>query len=327
MEALRPCDLQTLLGWLSPDYMIPAAQEAGVARAVELWGAEEAVRQAADDPRFLAVLGAHEAYLEVRAQIRSYARYVRWREGARARDLGLAQALRRAGYMGNFQVVYPFPLTDWRSTAWSFWPRGEGRIPGDMQVPVGAASQRLVDLACVKAISECLRAVPEVNRALLQGRCWRRVDTHVMLHLMPAPEQVRSVVLDAARLSLPTLRRRLSQATKAIVRAERSELKPFSDELLQLWAKPGFIGSPAGAMISCVGSSGVYKGKAALLADVNGIPLAFTVGRVENGYVWITADVDHRAIDGPQMGHCYRFLEKRIVELLDAEGQEPLEDR
>lgn len=318
-ETLRPHDLQTILGWLSPDYLIPAAREHGIPAALELWGSEETVRQTAQDPRFLAVLGARAAYQEVRTQIRSYARYVRWREEVSARDLGLAQALRRAGYLSNFQPVFPFPLTDWRTTAQVFWPQGEGRIPGDMRVYVGDADQKQVDLSCIKAISECLREVPEVNRALLQGRCWRRSDSHVMLHLMPAPEQVRSVVVDAARFSLPRLREWLSRAIKSMVRAERSELKPFSDELLQAWARTGFIGSPSGAMISCAGSSGVYKGKASLLTEANGIPLAFTVGRVEDRHVWITADVDHRAVDGPQMGRCYRFLEKRIVELLHAD--------
>lgn len=317
MEPLKPKDLQTILGWLSPDYLIPAAMDHGLDVAMFFYGEDgyrQLLREVSEDSRFLAVYGARGALNEARNLIRNYGTFVRKREKVKARDLGLAQMLRAAGYVGNFQAVAALPQVDWRKTSQAFWPQGEGTIPGDLWLEVGDASQRQVDMVSIQVISEMLLHLPECNRAILQGRVWRRLTGHVMVHLMPAPEQVRSVIVDASRCE--DLRSWLSRAIKSMVRAERHEFRPFADQLLQAWAKTGFIASPAGAMISCAGSTGVYKGKAALLARVNGVPLAFTIGRVENGKVWITADVDHRAIDGPQMGKCYRYLEQRIPERL-----------
>lgn len=316
-------DQEYLKYLLSPDWIIPRAKEYGLHEAFKvssnharlIWDIDE-------DSRFLAVLGAEDAAWDVRRLIKKYAEFVRWRDKKSARDLKLAQSLRAAGWLSNFQSVRPLrDVTSWREVAACFWPRGEGQITCDVEIPVEGYSQKWVDLAVVKALSEALVRFPNLNRALLQGKIWQRSSGHVMLHLEPKREQIRSIIISAERFSLQRLRERLSNATKAIIRAEKHELNNFTDDLLKKWSKTGFIASPAGIMISLVGSKNLLKGHAALLTDVNGIGMCVVVGRIEDNKVRLKLDTDHRMFDAEQEGILFTYVERRVPELLREEAK------
>ena len=62
-------------------------------------------------------------------------------------------------------------------------------------------------------------------------------------------------------------------------------------------------------------------GQAALVPG-NGVPLAITAGKIDEwGKMWITANIDHRAIDGdkPGAGLIHTFLQERIPKLIEEE--------
>jgi hypothetical protein len=72
------------------------------------------------------------------------------------------------------------------------------------------------------------------------------------------------------------------------------------------------INSPAGMMISCVGSQGIVEGSSALLTNTNGIPIAVTVGKIVNGEVAVSVNVDHRVFDSRTVGKFHNFLRDRF---------------
>lgn len=317
-DELTQADKEYIKYILSPDWLIPRAKEYGLHEAFRMsddhtkliWDIDE-------DSRFLSVLGAEDAAWDARRLIKDYYKFIRFRNKKSIRDLKLAQSLRASGWLSNFQPVKPLKkVTSWREVAACFWPKGEGQITYDVVIPVEGHSQKWVDICIVKAASEALVRFPNLNRALLQGKLWQRTHGHVMLHLEPAREQIRSIIIDAQRFDLKTLRNKLAKATKATIRAERHELSSFTDDLLKKWSKTGFIASPAGIMISLVGSKNLLAGHAALLTDVNGIGMCIVVGRVQDGKVCIKLDTDHRMFDAEQEGILCTYLEDRIPELL-----------
>lgn len=319
MAALNEEDQSYLLHLLGPQHMMPLAKRYGAADAVRVAGPEALL----GDDDWVAVLGAKAASDDVRTKIREYARFVRWRDGKRAVDLTLATCLRHMGYVGGYQPLYLLrDLPQWRTTAQVFWPRGVGaEMDGTCRIPVGDARQHTVDAAVVKAISDLFARRPLLNRAMLQGKLWQRTTAHVMVHLEPRREQIRSVILDASKLPLEKVVRRLGRAVRAAVRAEKHELRGFVAPTLHEWGRTGFISSPAAAMISLVGSKGgIVEGHAPILTDVNGVGISFTAGKVEDGVLVLGAIADHRVWDGEQMSQAWKFLRSRIPEILGREA-------
>lgn len=329
----RGDDIRTILGWLTPDYILPSAKEHGISIAASLIchpydkkasyeGVVSLLDRVVDNHKWLYVLGAEGAYKESRSLIRNYLRFIKKRDNISINDLNLALLLRQAGYVGNFQPVTPITnLTSWRELTFKIWENGVGSwTPGDIQIEIGNANQKAVDLAVIKAASEALLLFPEVNRAILQNSLWQRTNSHVMIHMEPAPEQIRSIIIDPAQMSLKQLKNKLFKSLKALIKAEKSEFKPLTDQLFSAWCETGFIASPAGVMISCVGSKGIYKGKPALLTHINGIPSALVIGKVDNHKVWVTAEFDHRANDAHHCSRYYNYLINRVPEILGEEG-------
>jgi len=321
-------DLQTVFGWLSPEYLLQCSKEHGIKVASSMichpydgTASQDKIENLLEliltNPRILHVFGALDAYKEVRSQIRNYIRWVRVRDGIKTRDIQLALHLRIAGYVGNVQ---PLTLLDgissWRKIASKLWADGSGTIPGEVEILVEGASQKDVDAAVIKAVAEALFLNDSLNKALLQGALWQRHTPHVMVNLAPERESVKSLILDPVNLSLKDIRKRIWKSVRAFIKMKDSPLKSLSDVLWESWLEWGLIHSPAGAMISCVGSKGVYKGFSSLLTNFNGIPAAFTVGQVRNSRVWVSGNFDHRVFDADHCGKFYRFLEKRVPELL-----------
>lgn len=307
---LRPEDEDYIAFLLGPDFLLPRARAHGVRAAVDHWSDHERLLDdLTADSRWVAVLGARQASLEARAAIRRYAGFLRWRDNKTARDLRLARQLRTAGYVGGFQPVLPTASTPWRRTAAAFWDRpapmlGVHRV----RLSHGNLGRRL-EAQIAHAVSSMLVALPELNRAWLQGRLWQRTTGHVMIHLEPAREQVRSVLVNAHRWRHPQLQRHLRRVTRDMIAAERHELSSFVDRILRAWAPHGFIASPAGAMLSLVGSKGgIVEGHAPLLTDINGVPISIVAGCEEDGWLTLGAQIDHRVMDAHQMSLMWKFL-------------------
>lgn len=264
------------------------------------------------------VLGAQLAYKVVREKVKNYARYIRYRDQLpNIQSLKLASNLRYMGYVGNFQPVYPLQSGGiWRDTACEIFG-GNGIIPGWFSIEVGNRRTSEVQRAVIIAASSMLVDKPHLNRAVLNNSVYRRTDGHVMIHVDLGHEQVRSVILDAAHLEYQRdLKKPLIKAVRSAVEADNHPLKVIADKLLQEWLKAGFIGSPAGVMISPVGEVGVHQGWAALVPG-NGVPIAVTVGKVrDNGMCNICCAIDHRAFDGRHAGEIYEYLELKILEVL-----------
>jgi hypothetical protein len=301
--------------------MIPRATKAGIPIAADYFtDHQKMIEEIVENPRWLAVMGAKAAADETRGIIRKYAKFIRWRDQKTGLfDLGLAQSLRRAGYVGSFQPVLPLvEETPWRRTARAFWPRDGGWMGGTGRFTVGDVPQAVVDAACIKTVSELFYHRPGLNRALLQGRLWQRTTPHVMVHLEPAPEQVRSIIIDASRLSMPVLMKRLRNATRSMIVAEKHELSFFVDKLLEKWVPRGFIASPAAAMISCTGSKRyILEGDGPLCTDANGVGINVCTGAVHNGQLVIEARADHRMWDAEQISKMWQFFGKRLPKVIE----------
>jgi len=295
-------DLHTVMMWFSPEWIHPAAERFGT-------GGDK-------------VLGAVLAFDEARKMAREYIRYVRWRDSTTARDLKIALLFRAAGYSPGLRErrhVLPLPENDWRETATGWlWPTGPGLIPGAVKVPVGAHSQAEVNRAATLAISQMLARNPGLNRAVLDGRVWQRRTAEVMVHVSLRGERIRSTIMDCSEKDVQWLQKRLRRALRSMVRAERHEFVEgvtaanVGVQMLRAWMGK-FIASPAGAMVSF--APRVPQGWAALVP--NGIPLAFTVCEVRDGECWITATIDHRALDGESAGLIYADLEGAIPRILE----------
>lgn len=289
---LANADLRLIVTLMAPEYIIPLAKQHGSG---------------------CAVTGAHDAILEVRSAIRSYLRYTRWRDGDGAFTRP-ALALRALGYQGTLQPLSPMQ-SPWRQTAPAFWPHG-GFITNDLEVEVGAHSQREVDAAALIAVGRALRAVSEANRAFLQGRVWQRESPEVLFNFELAGE-MRSVVLDPADKEPAWITDRLK---RVVLKARELDKHPYAHigaQLIREWARAGMITSMGGCMVATVGSVGVEKGYGAL-APFNGIPIVELICNVQNGKVWLTAVADHRAIDGRGIARWHKRVRGELMSILRA---------
>ena len=290
MVGLRKADALTLGHWMSPDYMIPCAAE---------WGE--------GDP----VMGAEGAFRETRDLIRSYARFIAHRDQELVSGLGLAQALRAMGYAGRYQRVTEMPRGEWFPVASSFWAQGGGDMSGYVEIPTWDKGQSFVDHSFIGVVSTMLHERRHLNRAFLQERLYQRWTPDVMVHVELSPDEIRSVVIRAHELGVREIKKRLIRAMRGVLTAEKHSFRMIAGQLLQNWAKRGLIASPAGAMVSLVGDSGVPRGRAPLVRT-NGIPLSFTLGKVKDGRVIVGLTADHRALNGSHCGEIYTYLREKL---------------
>jgi hypothetical protein len=254
-------------------------------------------------------MGAWAAYRELRGQVRAVAHRIAARDGKPLSGTGFAMAMRAMGYVGRFQPVNRLQLTDWREACEDVLGP-EIAIPGGVWVGVGSAGQRLLNLAAFRAISDALIRFPFLNRARLQGRLYERTSGEVMVHTSPALDVVRSVILAPGEGKRSTGNIWM-KALRGIKRAEEHWLRPLSTQLLRAWCRKGFIASPAGAMISPVGDTGVEFGWPPLI-PANGVPLAISICKPVEGRAFIGVRPDHRVLDAPHLGPLYQHLKEEI---------------
>jgi hypothetical protein len=191
-------------------------------------------------------------------------------------------------------------------------------IPGGVRIRVGSATQADVNRAGILAVSRMLHEKPNLNRAILDGRVWKRRTAEVMVHASLKAERIRSMIFDCHDKSNQWLMRRMRRATRALLQTERHEILPgvktavVGVEMMRAWMGK-FIVSSAGAMVSLAPK--VPQGWAALVP--NGVPLAVTVCEVADGWCWLTATIDHRAIDGGGAGDIYQYLRGEVPKILE----------
>jgi hypothetical protein len=283
---LREADIQTIGHWLSPDFVIPAAQAH------------------CEDP----VLGADSAYAEVRGLIREYARFIRHREKEQRISLGLASSLRAMGFVGVYQPVSP-SMTQWGQTALYMWDQSPGEINGwTHPIEVGDAAQSLVNRTVIRVLGQLFQMHPEFNKAILRHRIYQRYTSHVMVNIEAhGMEGPRSYVVDPHGLGDLDLRKRMRRARMAILKNEEHSLRDMGFQLMRAWIRTGLIASPAACMVSLAAQNGH-----AALAPFNGIPLAVQVGRVKDRSVQVFCTLDHRIYSGSHADFIYRYLEREV---------------
>ena len=305
--SLRDHDVNTLAVWLSPEFMIPAARYYGldIVRNV----LPELLEDVIENPNMLAVIGAEQAYKDVRGMIRSYLSFVRQRDKV-GQNLELAQALRVMGYAGNFQRVVPMNLTDWRRSASKIWSQ-PAPTPGCIRLKVDDSLTGKMGAFLVQTVSQMMIDRPELNRSFMQGRVWIRETPHVMVTTRVGEDKVSSFVIDGSKGTLKEVHERMYAAAKKAIKAERHELSFLASSLMDRWAESGVITSSASAMVSDVGGLGVPEGMSAL-AGFNGLPIGFTIGELVKGVVPIWANLDHRCFDGSHCGTIYRYLRESL---------------
>lgn len=318
---MKESDFEYICWLASPEYIMPKAIKHGLEIAQLIH--PNLVEEALENKNILAILGARGAAVESRNNIRSYLRYVRHRDNIKVIDLKLAQAMRRAGWVGSYQPVEPLiPITRWRDNTRYIWPKGNGIITNRVLVKVPKErSRRDKDIAVIKAVSDMLVENSSMNRAILQGYPWQRTTGHVMINLEPSREQIRTVLIDASDLTFKETSRKLTTCVRSLIKAERSypEEVQVVDELFKRWCKVGTISSPAGAMLSLVGAKlGIgSEGQLALLSNINGIGLGVTAGLLDDETIVLWASFDHRLFDADHEGIFRDNMVLKIPKLLE----------
>ena len=242
------------------------------------------------------VRGARGAWLEVRSILREWVRHVRKRDAAKT-DLGVSFSFKHLGVVGSYCEVLEIREERWRQTAIHCWDY-PAQILGQVKVKVGRSNNSQINHSTMRAVSKALRLVPLANRALLDGRCWQRVSPEIMVNFELSGD-MNSTVFDATDRTDLWLSRKMHRAIKAARKLHSHELADFGAELAAKWAEAGFISSPAGAMISLMGNTGVYSGYGPLVPG-NGVPIAIAVCAIneDDNTVLIGGTFDHRVIDG-----------------------------
>jgi hypothetical protein len=302
-------DIHTISTWLSPDYVTRCAKEHGIKIASELYPIEELI----EDNDWIAVLGAEEAYKEIRGLIRNYVTFVKKRDKVSIHELDLAQSLRAMGYVGNFQRVIPIPQTEWRKTAIFVWSK-TGSIPGVVEIDLPSNevfSLTEIKYATLKTISRAMVVLPHLNRCLLKGRVWQRMSGHILLPTELDSDEIVTLLLDPSRMTNKQIKSSLFRGLRRAVKAHNHELTPISYQLLREWYRSGFVASPAAAMVSF--SPNIDLGWSAL--SNNGIPVTVSVGRKKNK-VTFACNINHQIWDGSMAGSFYQYLKDNFVKTL-----------
>lgn len=293
LDKVDEAALQAIIQILSPEYMWEAARQCGGGDVIR---------------------GAPDAAIEARKIIRVIMRGVRERG---KRDLEMALLMRALGWpvWQSFKhkdwKLLPVEDEGWRKLAMAFWPNGTA-IPGGFYAEVGTATFDEVYRATIRATSSMLMEHPELNRAVLDQRVWQRRDPYVMVHY-EVRHDLRSMTMNPENRSDEWVKKKLSRGLKAAVKFSKSDMGAVATDLMCQWAKYGFLGSSAGAMLS--GSPKTPMGWGALV-PANGIPLVICVNKVMDKKSFIGVTPDHRALDGSHAGTIGDYLSVEITRLL-----------
>jgi hypothetical protein len=308
MDLIKTPEFQIILQLLSPDYMWSAARQCGDGDAI---------------------IGAPKAYKQTRTMIRGLINQARDREKKEKgldrlpKDLEFALMMRALGWPLFGQLPPLLPLRDrgWYRVAQAFWPQGE-IIPGGFWIDVPKATC-FNDMykATIMGVSYMLDNFAYTNKAVLDGRVWQRSGAEVMI-FHETRSDLKPQVINPAGRDKVWLERKIFKGMKTAVKSSKSEMNDYTTQLLVEWARAGFIGSPAGAMVS--GCNGADQGWAAL-APANGIPLAVCVNAIhgtihDKCYLGVT--LDHRAFNGKIASLIYSHLDQYITEKLHAMPKE-----
>ena len=321
---LKDEDIQVLTTLLHPATLVPLAQKAGLKKIAGSANLDYTELIAAH-PTYPAVLGAYEAYKFARDTARQYIRFVRQRDSISVRDLDVAQTLRHLGLLPDVQAVGVSFSTfaPWRRSAAAIWDQKAGTIPGRVSIPVNSRSLVSVEAAVIKAVSRFFLANPNMNMSFLRGVHWQRYTEEILVTTRyQKRDGISSIRLNAAHLSCRTIAHKISRATVRAARAAKNSAKLLNAgaDLTQAWVNAGgFIASPASAMVSFVGPLGVPEGDAALCTDLNGIPVAITIGQIIDDHVTVSANIDHRVWDAYESGSLYEHLLITVPILLKEE--------
>jgi len=256
------------------------------------------------------VLGASAAYRQVRSEIRSYLKYVRYRDQLESvLDLKLASALRSMGYAGNRQNVYP---TDQRPVESAMWPEGYG-IPGGVHINYEFDENNcdvdFLNLSVQQLCCEFLYRFPQYNKAILQDKIYKR-DSPEILFNMYIKNHVVSPIIDFSTWLPSNYKGKLNSVLRGVLKANKSEYKSYAEASFIEWCKTGFIVSSAGMMLSCPNTT---FGQAPLVKG-NGIPLSALIHRPKHGKVWFCGNADHRVFDGQCLADLYEFMDKNLMD-------------
>jgi len=292
MEYLKDHDLRYLSHLLSPDYIVPAATEYGLG-----------------DP----VMGAGAAWKEIKGAIRNYYHYIAHREKVCVRDIGVGKALRSLGVPINAQEVMPDNINEWREVALEVWDRPIP-IPGFVDIYTGNVELQLLRRAFIITTCNMLKN-PELNKSILQGRIYQRFSSEVMIYA-DYKKLVWPIILDASDNTLESLNFKMKRRLRALIESQKSPLRSIGLQIYKEWIRHGMISSPAGAALSAVGEQGVPAGHSALV-PFNGVPITITTGVIQNGWVRVGCNFDHRVFDAYHAGLVYQFLKEGVQELCE----------
>lgn len=302
-------DVHTISTWLGPEYVTKCAKEHGLKIAKEIYDTDDLI----NNNDWIAVLGAEEAYKEIRGMIRNYLRFVKTRDKASVNELQLAQSLRAMGYVGNFQTIVPVPQTEWRTSAINIW-NNTGNIPGLIKIPYKGVLNSDVKYAVLKCISMAFVEIPYLNRSLLKDKLWQRISGHILMPVELDRDVLVSILLDPSKLTKRQIKRFIFRSLRRSINAVEHELNPVANQLLREWYKHGFIASPAAASVSFSGKIDV--GWAAL--SNNGIPLAVSVGMKDNN-ITLACSINHQIWDGSFAGDFYSYVKTNLPKYLETE--------
>lgn len=270
---LNEADIRLVGLLLSPEYVKGAAKEYGNGDLV---------------------LGAPLAFAEVRSQCRQYLSYVRVRDHITTRDLKPALALRAAGLAGKLHRIVP--LDEDRSVEFQMFS-GPADIPAFIQKDIADP------WTVIPILSQMFKDLPHLNRAVLDGRCWKRLSPELMLNIR-TEEFTQSVVFDASELSVRDVKRHVVKARRRFKDCMDNELFGPGRQILGSWLESGFITSSASCMVSIYNAPAIGWSK---LVN-NGIPATFTISPKGIG-----TGLDHRAYEGEHSAEIVNYLMKELL--------------
>lgn len=248
--------------------------------------------------------------------------------------------LEALGYRWRRSILLPLPHPE-RDYLCKMWSEPEDRH-STRRVQVGKEpAYKTFELAAIQAMGDCLREIPDLNRAVLPPRhpqrsvYWRdRPD--VMVYVRLDREVISPLIVEPVQpAALRDLKKQLLREMRKQMKVRQHKLLHRGLEVLSWWNTHGFLASPAGASVTSVGQfswkgapSGLDEPTGGLI-PVNGIPLCLALGRItkhtehtelgthfNRWQLYWRLHIDHRAFDAEHGAEIQDFLEKRIPEYL-----------